>query len=214
MVIIIQAFSDEYHLQTLSQLLETLGQLEQDVKVHSILNSLIVRLSLFCSGSSGYLPTDISLFDLFKEKIIEISKSHPKVTLEGILEMSNSLMLFCLKCYKGKLDYIDNIYDYVQDRVKEKDPNGAATEALNQIVNLLKSPLEHFEDIKIIFKLENYNKVVGILPFKQKRQVALNIVENMVKNATVINIEEDVDRLFNYLAPLVKNLMKAHKITN
>lgn len=44
---VIQAFPDEYHLQTLEQLLDTTSTLNQDIDIKTIFISLMEKLSKF-----------------------------------------------------------------------------------------------------------------------------------------------------------------------
>jgi len=50
---IIQAFPDEYHLQSLEQLLETTAQLNANVDIKSIFINLMEKLSRFASNKNS-----------------------------------------------------------------------------------------------------------------------------------------------------------------
>ena len=76
---VIQAFPDEYHLQTLEQLLDTTSNLNADVDIKNIFISLMEKLSKFAASShdESMMSTaggNLDIFRLFKkytDKIIE-----------------------------------------------------------------------------------------------------------------------------------------------
>jgi vacuolar protein sorting-associated protein 35 len=84
---VIQAFPDEYHLQSLEQLLETTASLNSNVDIKSIFINLMEKLSRFANenaastegpdgaeGESTKVAGDKDIFKLFKkytDKIIE-----------------------------------------------------------------------------------------------------------------------------------------------
>ena len=85
---VIQAFPDEYHLQSLEQLLETTANLNANVDIKSIFINLMEKLSKFASNSAeeageekgpeeteaAKLAGNLDIFKLFKkytDKIIE-----------------------------------------------------------------------------------------------------------------------------------------------
>jgi vacuolar protein sorting-associated protein 35 len=78
---VIQAFPDEYHLQTLEQLLDTTSNLNVDVDIKNIFISLMEKLSKFATqGNNGdesmmsNIGGNLDIFRLFKkytDKIIE-----------------------------------------------------------------------------------------------------------------------------------------------
>ena len=76
---VIQAFPDEYHLQTLEQLLDTTSNLNVDVDIKNIFISLMEKLSKFAAQSHdesmmSNIGGNLDIFRLFKkytDKIIE-----------------------------------------------------------------------------------------------------------------------------------------------
>ena len=82
---VIQAFPDEYHLQSLEQLLETTAKLNTNVDIKSIFINLMEKLSKYAAQSetpaegeeaseAQKLAGNLDIFKLFKkytDKIIE-----------------------------------------------------------------------------------------------------------------------------------------------
>jgi len=53
-------------------------------------------------------------------------------------------------------------------------------------------------------QLNNYGKVISLLPFKERRLIAIYLVDNITQNNICIPTAEEVVMLLEYLTPLVK----------
>ena len=109
---VIQAFPDEYHLQTLEQLLDTTSNLNVDVDIKNIFISLMEKLSKFAASSAqgasndgqshmmSSINKDLDIFRLFKkytDKIIDEQGKNMEVS--KLLELEVAFMNFCIKTY-------------------------------------------------------------------------------------------------------------------
>lgn len=72
----IQGFPEEFHINTLPELLETCSkQLEKDVDMKLIFINLMERLSNYLSdNASSVANLEINIYELFKENIQELTK--------------------------------------------------------------------------------------------------------------------------------------------
>lgn len=74
---VIQVFPDEYHLQSLESLLDTISNLNPNVDIKSIFINLMEKLSKFAAnteGEVGNINKELDIFKLFKkysDKIID-----------------------------------------------------------------------------------------------------------------------------------------------
>lgn len=119
MEIVIQAFPDEFHLQTLEQLLDTTSSLNPDTDIKTIFISLMEKLSKFAAqlshqegGGITNLNKDLDIFCLFKkytDKIIEEQGS--KLDVSKLLELETAFMNFSIKTYPQNLNYVNQILD-------------------------------------------------------------------------------------------------------
>jgi len=204
MVILIQAFSDDFHLRTLDLLLDTCQKLQEDVDVHFIIMSLIDRLATYCVSHPSAMPTDVDIFELFNTYIDELAKGRKSMTLDAILDLGNSLISLAVRCYKEKLEYIDKVYDYASTHIELRGLNDDSKTAIQQVIKLLQNPAEQAKSIRPILYLKNYNKVLQKLPEKEKKTIALYLIENLTKNEIHIASPEEVTVLLEYLSPLTK----------
>jgi len=154
MVILIQAFSDDFHLRTLDLLLDTCQKLQEDVDVHFIIMSLIDRLATYCVSHPSAMPTDVDIFELFNTYIDELAKGRKSMTLDAILDLGNSLISLAVRCYKEKLEYIDKVYDYASTHIELRGLNDDSKTAIQQVIKLLQNPAEQSKSIRPILYLK------------------------------------------------------------
>lgn len=130
---LISAFPDDYHLETLSELLEATEKLGRKVNLNSIYLKLMERLALFAknkekeekrTGEVDLIAKHSSSFiyeSFFKAISSLISKE--KLFLQNYLELLAGFMNFTVFFYNGKLEYIDEILSVTKhlcDRYKPK----------------------------------------------------------------------------------------------
>ena len=104
---VIQVFPDEFHLATLETFLTTCTQLKEKVNIRSILQNMMNRLSNYSDGQADRIPSDLQAFNLFNDCITKILEERSNLDLAEILRLQTALMTFALKCYPGRLDYVN-----------------------------------------------------------------------------------------------------------
>lgn len=83
--------------------------------------------------------------------------------------------------------------------------NITAPSASKQIVVLLNQPLTGFKDILRVLALENYPTVMEFLSYNTRKRVSTDIAKSAIKNKTVISSADQVNRLFSFVAPIIKD---------
>lgn len=205
MVILIQAFSDDFHLRTLDQLLTACQSLQEDVEVHTIVSSLIDRIASYCAGKSTATgPDDVPLFDLFSKYINDLTKARTSMSLAAILEMSNAMVNLALRVYPQDNSKLDSVYEFASSHIQERGGCGDDKKVMDQCSRILQSPIEHHKTIRPTLVLKNFGKVLNSLPWGTRRKMAIFFVDSVTKNETKIPSAEEVETLLNYLSPLIK----------
>jgi len=105
---IIQVFPDEFHLATLETFLTTCTQLKEKVNIRTILQNMMNRLSNFSDGNADRIPSELKAFTLFNDCITKVLEEKTNMDLAEILRLQTALMTFALKCYPGRLDYVNH----------------------------------------------------------------------------------------------------------
>eukprot|EP01125_Pyxidicula_operculata_P009784 TRINITY_DN3214_c0_g1_i1.p1 TRINITY_DN3214_c0_g1~~TRINITY_DN3214_c0_g1_i1.p1 ORF type:complete len:837 (-),score=230.35 TRINITY_DN3214_c0_g1_i1:46-2391(-) len=204
MVILIQAFSDDFHLRTLDQLLEGISKLVEEVDVHIIISSLIDRLSSYFSSVPESKPSDINMFDLFEKYSKNIVKERTSsMKLSAVISLCSALLKLALRCYKDQLNYVDQVFDFAASVMEEKG-SSSISGSVKEIVSLLQTVPTYFKNISPVLRLKNFNKVLSLLPPSNRREVGLFLIENALTNETEISVTEEVGSLFQYLNSIIK----------
>lgn len=149
---VIQAFPDEYHLQSLEQLLETTASLNANVDIKSIFINLMEKLSKFASSAqeggeenkeTAQLAGNLDIFKLFKKYTDKIIEEQGKtIDVSRLLELEVAFMNFCIKTYPNNLDYVNQILESCNSILKSTPINNTDKNCMKLLVKLLTIPLE------------------------------------------------------------------------
>ena len=149
----IQAFPDEFHLQTLDSLLDLTTMMLPQVDVLSIYINLVERLSLFASNSEENveeLMESKNVFGLIKKYIDRKVKTSqetegggPPPPLKKELELLVAFLRFSIKSYPLRTDYVNHILQSAVDAVRTRSAAELESqECLKLIQRLLIIPLD------------------------------------------------------------------------
>lgn len=79
------------------------------------------------------------------------------------------------------------------------------SQAEKQIVRLLSIPLETYDAVTVL-GLHNYPSVLSLLSPPTCRQMAVTIIQSILKAGTLVGSEPKVEMLFDFITPLVKDV--------
>ena len=138
---LIQVFPDEFHLATLETFLTTCTQLKEKVNIRTILQNMMNRLSNFSDGNADRIPADLKAFTLFNDCITKVLEEKTNIELAEILRLQTALMTFALKCYPGRLDYVNHCLGMCASVLSETKTADLDENAIIEIEELLSIPL-------------------------------------------------------------------------
>lgn len=152
---VIQAFPDEYHLQTLEQLLDTTSSLNKQVDIKNIFVSLMEKLSKFAQqsnlnnqGSASLISSidkDLNIFGLFKkytDKIIEDCQESESIDISKLLELEVAFMNFSIKTYPHSTENVNLILESCTLILQAKPISQSDNNSMKLLVKLLTIPLD------------------------------------------------------------------------
>ncbi|DBA95664.1 hypothetical protein WJX82_011441 [Trebouxia sp. C0006] len=203
---VIQGFPDEFHVSTLDVLLGALPELQGSVKVHVILASMLDRLASYATTDESVLETysQADAFSKLSAAATKVAQQQSEMPAGDIASMYIALLGFTGKVYPDKLDYTDKVltecYQALQRRELSSDPR-----AEKQVVALLAIPLDTYDAVTIL-GLHNYPSVMSLLSPPTYKQMAVTIVQSMLKAGTLVGSEAKVGMLFDFISPLVKDV--------
>jgi len=207
---IINVFPDDFHLATLETFLKTCSQLQEGVNVKGIIITLMNRLSNYAKDTPDNVPKEVDMFPLFHKYSSQIIQANTKMPMTDILALQVALINFSTKCYPTRLDFIDLVLGFFVEVLKKSGQPKVEAKCVKQAVELLSMPLEALS--LQILNLAHYGPLMGFLELDQRKTVAMNIINAVLKARSRLDTVQKVDTLFKYIAPVIKDEGEAKKI--
>eukprot|EP01065_Artemidia_motanka_P019474 TRINITY_DN2314_c0_g1_i1.p1 TRINITY_DN2314_c0_g1~~TRINITY_DN2314_c0_g1_i1.p1 ORF type:complete len:839 (+),score=380.55 TRINITY_DN2314_c0_g1_i1:114-2519(+) len=218
MEIMIQVFPDEFHLVKIENLLKAIcEQLMDKVNLQSILSSLMDRLGNYAldlqqGGGSGEKRKWESkaikgMFELFTRYIEEVAQKPKAFTPEQLVSVQLSLLTMVLKAYPSKHEWINRVFSATATHLEQMQEQGAELQgkAVRLLATMLLKPVDHFGTMVSALDLDDWPRVLGVLPFQQKREVARNLILAALRSGEPLSTVEHVDKVFSFIQPLVSD---------
>lgn len=214
---IIQVFPDDFHLNTLEPLLNTVSALKEKVNVRAILESLMERLATHSANNiaAGAVGAEINSFKLFNDCITTLIEDRANMSLTETLRLQNVLTNFALKCHPSRIDYVAHCLstsgvliektDFVSTTsAAESQLEGRSTnETTTQIEALLSSPLSTLA-LRVL-EIPSYGKLMSYLPWGNWKEVASTLLRSVISNHTPLCEVSQVEQLFQTITPLLRD---------
>jgi len=198
---IINVFPDDFHLATLETFLKTCSQLQEGVNVKGIIITLMNRLSNYAKDTPDNVPKEVDMFPLFHKYSSQIIQANTKMPMTDILALQVALINFSTKCYPTRLDFIDLVLGFSVEVLKKSGQPKVEAKCVKQAVELLSMPLEALS--LQILNLAHYGPLMGFLELDQRKTVAMNIINAVLKARSRLDTVQKVDTLFKYIAPVI-----------
>eukprot|EP01012_Entosiphon_sulcatum_P012165 TRINITY_DN17599_c0_g1_i2.p1 TRINITY_DN17599_c0_g1~~TRINITY_DN17599_c0_g1_i2.p1 ORF type:complete len:727 (+),score=193.00 TRINITY_DN17599_c0_g1_i2:28-2181(+) len=208
---IIQVFPDEFHLATLPMLLDSCMLLHHSVDLRNIFTSLMDRLAGFAgsyltSNASRETVIDKLLEDMapaLEQRISKVVEERPKVmNAQAYVHTQLSFLGLVLKAYPGENGHVNAIFGSLRsyfERVGVK-PEPPTVKLLKKLIML---PIEHSQSVLVGLELEHVPELLAILPFKARREVAMEIAHAALKYGHPIRSLELCTKFLSLLATLI-----------
>jgi vacuolar protein sorting-associated protein 35 len=209
---IIQVFPDDFHLGTLEVFLQTCTSLKEKVNVRTILELMMDRLANHFAATGQNMPADIPAFKLFNDCITTLIEERTTMSLVETLRLQTALTNFALKCYPGKMDYVNHCLTAAGALIAKTDfaaTAGAASEdarqdeTTQQIETLLSSPLSSLS--LLVLEMPSYSKLMSYLPWSNWKQVASVLLRSVISLNSPLTEVAQVEQLFAMITPLVRD---------
>ncbi|EGR30479.1 vacuolar sorting protein, putative [Ichthyophthirius multifiliis] len=204
---IIQCFPDEYHLQTLQDMLQVCtNQLDVKVDTKTIFINLMDRLAEYAIRYEEVQSTfysDNNIYVMFKNNIDSMVEKSQNTEFKKVLDLMAAFLKFSLKCYKSNSNYVNQILKtcaIICERQQEQD---FQDDCLKNIVKFLTMPLETMS--LFILTMDEYPNLMKYLPFSKRRQVAIKISQAVVNSKKHISDINLANQLILFINPLLES---------
>lgn len=212
---IIQVFPDDFHLGTLEAFLQTCTSLKEKVNVRAILELMMDRLANHFATTGQNMPSDIPAFKLFNDCITTLIEERTTMSLVETLRLQTALTNFALKCYPGKMDYVNHCLTAAGALIAKTDfasstggsEESRQDETTQQIETLLSSPLSSLS-LRVL-EMPSYSKLMSYLPWSNWKQVASALLRSVISLNSPLTEVAQVEQLFAMITPLVRDQQTA-----
>ncbi len=161
-------------------------------------------------------------FHMFNDCIKSVFNARGvKLTAREAIRLESSLLDFSLKCYPGRMDYIDQClgmcastlrgegtHAYANSIVEPAAPIPATPiemdkAAITELEKLLSMPLE--EMALNILGLQHYSELLALLPGDNRKKVALALLQVLDESEQKLTNIREMDQLFAIMTPLLQS---------
>ena len=207
---IIQAFPDDYNIQCMETILDTLTQLTQGVDVKALYIALMDKLARYVGNTGKEDKTIIEavekIFDLLKKSIDKLiqDSSQGNLDLTKILELSVAFMKFTVNCcpQSDKLNTVNYILSIVRTNIEKKGEK-LSSDTTKLVERLLMVPLE--SELSL-FDFINFSELMVFLDIYSRTNLGLKIIESLVNGTSKEQLDsvEKVQMLLTFIKPLLE----------
>jgi len=198
-----QAFSDEFHIQTLELFLRVCSRLHQDVDIEPIVIPLIQRLSKHIASHKERFPlSNNDVYRTFLNELPILLRQRINMPLESMISVLDTLVHFAIDCYPENIQLVDNVLKECLELIILPG-EALSPKAVKATIALLHTPLKGYNNILKVLALTHYGEIMNMLKWPDKKRVAVDIIQNVLENNTLLSKSEDVSKLLELIKPLL-----------
>jgi vacuolar protein sorting-associated protein 35 len=151
------------------------------------------------------IPSNVKLFEIFHEQVQTLVKMQ-RLPIQDTIGLLVSLANLALNIYPERLDYIDQVLTFANQKVGEyqnsADLHSQATQS--QILSLLLAPIKTYVSLFTALALPNYILLLHSQPYPTRRAVAGEVARSLMRNQTYITSVENLESSLEILKVLIR----------
>ncbi|KAF2263796.1 vacuolar protein sorting-associated protein 35 [Lojkania enalia] len=151
------------------------------------------------------IPKNIKLFEIFHEQVATLVKMQ-RLTIQDTIGLLVSLANLALNIYPERLDYVDQVLAFANQKVQEyansADLHSQATQS--QILSLLLAPIKTYLSLFTALALPSFIPLLHSQPYPTRRAVAGEVARSLLRNQTPITIVENLESVLEILKVLIR----------
>ncbi|KAK6066709.1 vacuolar sorting protein 35 [Seiridium cupressi] len=151
------------------------------------------------------IPKDVKLYEIFFEQVNNlVAVQH--LAIQDTIALLGSLANLALNIYPNRLDYVDQILDYANRKVREH-ANSAdlhSPPAQQSLLALLQAPLKRYVSIFTALSLPTYVTLFQSQTYPTRRAVAGEVARTLLREHTLISTPTQLENVLEVLKVLIK----------
>ncbi|KAI1638142.1 vacuolar protein sorting-associated protein 35 [Biscogniauxia mediterranea] len=151
------------------------------------------------------IPHNVKLYEIFFEQVNNLVIAQ-RLPIQDTIALLVSLTNLALNIYPGRLDYVDQILDYANTKVKEH-ANSAdlhSAPAQQSLLALLQAPLKRYVSLFTALSLPTYVPLFQSQTYPTRRAVAGEVAKSLLRNQTIISTTTQLENVLEILKVLIK----------
>lgn len=156
------------------------------------------------------IPENVRLYEIFFGQVQNLVQAQ-HLPIQDTIALCVSLTNLALNIYPERLDYVDQILDYANNKVKEH-ANSAdlhSQPAQQSLLALLQAPLKRYVSIFTALSLPTYVPLFQSQTYPTRRAVAGEVSRSLLKNQTHISTPAQLENVLEILKVLIKEGFQA-----
>lgn len=156
------------------------------------------------------IPENVRLYEIFFGQVQNLVQAQ-HLPIQDTIALCVSLTNLALNIYPERLDYVDQILEYANIKVKEH-ANSAdlhSPPAQHSLLALLQAPLKRYVSIFTALSLPTYVPLVQSQTYPTRRAIAGEVVRSLLKNQTPIATPSHLENVLEILKVLIKEGFQA-----
>ncbi|KAF9740247.1 hypothetical protein PMIN06_007050 [Paraphaeosphaeria minitans] len=155
------------------------------------------------------IPKNVKLFEIFHEQVATLVKMQ-RLSIQDTVGLLVSLANLALNIYPERLDYVDQVLAFANQKVTEfansADLHSQACQS--QILSLLLAPIMTYVSMFTALALPNFIPLLHNQPYPTRRAVAGEVARSLLRNQTHITSVENLESVLEILKVLIKEGMQ------
>jgi vacuolar protein sorting-associated protein 35 len=154
------------------------------------------------------IPDRVKLFEIFYDQVANLVKVQ-RLPIQDVVALLESLANLALKIYPERLDYVDRVLAFANDKVQQfansADLHSQASQS--NILNLLLAPIKTYFSLFTALALPNFIPLLHSQTYPTRRAVAGAVARSVLHTKTPISTVEHLEGVLEILKVLIKEGM-------
>ncbi|MCJ1425471.1 Vacuolar protein sorting-associated protein 35 [Sticta canariensis] len=155
------------------------------------------------------IPDNVKLYKIFYDQVVNLVSAQ-RLQIQDTIALLVSLTNLALNIYPERLEYVDQILSYANEKVAQfansADLHSAPTQS--NILNLLLAPIKFYFSLFTALALPSYIPLLHAQTYSTRRAVAGEVARNILRNQTKISTTANLEGVIEILRVLIREGMQ------
>lgn len=151
------------------------------------------------------IPENVKLYEIFFDQVNNLVTAQ-HLPIQDTIALLVSLTNLALNIYPDRLDYVDQVLEYANQKVREH-ANSAdlhSPPAQASLLALLQAPLKRYVSMFTALSLPTYVPLLQSQTYPTRRAVAGEVARSLLRNYTKITTTDQLENVLEVLKVLIK----------